>query len=99
MFHRNLFKQADFSLLDLVNDNHIKMTIKSNLTIIQALNQLIDDLKEAVLQHIKLKPEFLSPLTHGQTYSVFQGLIPFRDLSSRVKWLRKVFQVNSEYTK
>jgi len=57
------FKQADFSLLNLVNDNHIKMAIKSNLTIIQALNQLIDDLEDAVLQQIKLKPEFLSLLT------------------------------------
>lgn len=57
------FKQADFSLLNLVNDNHIKMAIKSNLTIIQALNQLIDELENTVLQQIKLKPEFLSLLT------------------------------------
>lgn len=57
------FKQADFSLLNLVNDNHIKMAIKSNLTIIQTLNQLIDELENTVLQQIKLKPEFLSLLT------------------------------------
>ena len=57
------FKQADFSLLNLVNDNHIRMAVKSNLTIIQALNQLIDELECTVLQQIKLKPEFLSLLT------------------------------------
>ena len=57
------FKQADFSLLDLVDDNHIKMAIKSNLTMIQALNQLIDELECTVLQQLKLKPEFLSLLT------------------------------------
>jgi transposase len=57
------FKQADFSLLDLVDDNHIKIAIKSNLTMIQALNQLIDELECTVLQQLKLKPEFLSLLT------------------------------------
>jgi len=57
------FKQADFSLLNLVNDNPIKKAIKSNITIIQALNQLIDELESTVLQQIKLKPEFVSFLT------------------------------------
>lgn len=56
-------KQADFSLLNLVDDNHVKMAIKSNLMIIQALSQQIDVLERTVLQQIKLKPEFLSLLT------------------------------------
>lgn len=56
-------KQADFSLLNLINDQHVKMAIKSNLMIIQALNQQVDELENTVLQYIKLKPEFLSLLT------------------------------------
>jgi transposase len=57
------FKQADFSLLNLVEDKHIQMAIKSNLTMIQALNQQIDALEDTVLQQIKLNPAFLSLLT------------------------------------
>lgn len=34
-----LIKQADFSLLNLVEDRHIKMAIHSNLVMIQALSQ------------------------------------------------------------
>ena len=56
-------KQADFSLLNLIDDKHVKMAIKSNLMIIQALSQQIDVLEHTVLQQIKLKPEFLSLLT------------------------------------
>lgn len=56
-------KQADFSLLNMINDRHVKMAIKSNLMIIQALNQQVDELEHTVLQQIKLKPEFLSLLT------------------------------------
>jgi transposase len=57
------FKQADFSLLDRVDDDHIKMAIKSNLMMIQTLNQLIDELECTVLQQLEFKPEFLSLLT------------------------------------
>jgi len=56
-------KHADFSLLNLVDDKHVKMAIQSNLMIIQALNQQVDKLENTVLQQIKLKPEFLSLLT------------------------------------
>jgi transposase len=57
------FKQADFSLLDLVDDDYIKMAIKSNLILIHTLNQQIDELEDTVLQQLKVKPEFLSLLT------------------------------------
>lgn len=57
------FKQADFSLLDLVDDDYIKMAIKSNLIMIHTLNQQIDELEDTVLQQLKVKPEFLSLLT------------------------------------
>ena len=43
-----LIKQADFSLLNLVEDRHIKMAIGSNLMIIQALNQQIDLLEHTL---------------------------------------------------
>lgn len=56
-------KQADFSLLNLIKDKHVKLAIKSNLVIIQALNQQVDELENTVLQYTKLKPEFLSLLT------------------------------------
>ena len=56
-------KQADFSLLNMIDDRHVRMAIKSNLVIIQALNQQIDELENTVLQQVKLKPEFLSLLT------------------------------------
>ena len=39
------------------------MAIKSNLSIIQSLNEQIDLLENTVLQHVKIKPEFLSLLT------------------------------------
>ena len=58
-----LIKQADFSLLNLVEDRHIKMAIKSNLVIIKALNQQIDLLEKTVKQQAGLKPEFQSLLT------------------------------------
>ena len=56
-------KQADFSLLNMIDDKHVKMAIKSNLMIIQALNQQVDELENTVLNQVKLKPEFLSLLT------------------------------------
>ena len=37
----------------------------SNLTIIQSLNEQIDLLENTVLQHVKIKPEFLSLRTIG----------------------------------
>lgn len=57
------FKQVDMSLLDLVNDKHVKMAIQSNLAIIQSLNVQIDVLENTVLQYVKIKPEFISLLT------------------------------------
>ena len=63
------FKQADFSLLDLVDDQHVKMAIKSNLTIIQSLNLQIDLLEKTVLQQLKLKPDF-------QTLLIIDGIGP-----------------------
>lgn len=56
-------KQADFSLLNMIDDKHVKMAIKSNLMIIQALNQQVDELENTVLNQVQLKPEFLSLLT------------------------------------
>ena len=57
------FKQADFSLLDRVDDKHIKLAIQSNLIMIRALNQQIDTLEDTVLQQLKLEPEFQLLLT------------------------------------
>lgn len=56
-------KQADFSLLNMIDDRHVRMAIKSNLMMIQVLNQQIDELENTVLQQVKFKPEFLSLLT------------------------------------
>ena len=56
-------KQADFSLLNMIDDKHVKMAIKSNLMMIHALNQQVDELENTVLNQVKLKPEFLSLLT------------------------------------
>ena len=58
-----LIKKADYSLLNLVEDRHIKTAIKSNLVIIQALTQQIDLLEKTVKQQAGLKPEFQSLLT------------------------------------
>jgi transposase len=57
------FKQADFSLLDRVDNEHIKMAIQSNLMMIQALNQQIDVLEDTVLRRLKPEPAFQWLLT------------------------------------
>lgn len=56
-------KQADFSLLNLLDNPHVRMAVKSNLVMIQVLNQQIDDLENTVLRHIKLNSAFQSLLT------------------------------------
>jgi transposase len=49
-----LIKKADCSILNLVEDHNIKMAIKSNLIVIQALNQQIELLEKTVKQQMEL---------------------------------------------
>lgn len=56
-------KQVDLSILNMVDDKHIKMAIKSNLDLIQVLNLQIDKLEKTVLKQVELKPEFKMLLT------------------------------------
>jgi hypothetical protein len=51
-------KQADYTLLNMVDDKHVKMAIKSNLDLIGTLNYQVAKLEEAVEQQVELKPEF-----------------------------------------
>jgi len=56
-------KEADFSILNLVDNRNIKMAIKANLIMIRALNQQIELLEKTVKRQIEFKPEFQSLLT------------------------------------
>lgn len=51
-------KQADYSLLNLVDNKHVKMAIQSNLDIIGILNHQVAKLEATVEQQVELKPEF-----------------------------------------
>jgi transposase len=59
----NIIKKADHSVLNLIDDRIIQMAIKSNLTLIDTLNQQIELLENTVKKHMVLKPEFQSLLT------------------------------------
>lgn len=56
-------KQADYTLLNLVSDCHVRMAIKSNLRIITALTAEIDIIEKKVKQETVLKPAFQSLAT------------------------------------
>ena len=46
-------KQADYSLLDLVDDRNVKTAIKANLDIIAALNELMPKLEHRVIEQVE----------------------------------------------
>ncbi len=56
-------KSADEGLLDLLEDQYVRMAVHSNLRMIEQLNQEIDFLERTVIDHCKLRPEFQSLLT------------------------------------
>lgn len=56
-------RQVDYSLLNLVDDKHIKLAIKSNLDVIALLNHQIDKLENQVEQNMVWKPKYQSLLT------------------------------------
>ena len=59
----NIIKKADHSVLNLIDDRIIQMAIRSNLKMIDTLNQQIELLENTVKKHMALKPEFQSLLT------------------------------------
>jgi len=56
-------KQADFSLIDLVEDANVQMAIRANLVMIQVLNTQIARVEDRVLDQCRLRPQYQSLLT------------------------------------